>query len=687
VRFPLFRLAMQVDLNDSMVFNIDRNLEVWHRIDARPPQDGADPPPFAEIPATDDIVTYERRLPLIGSHRFTRKGYRIHRVLDLGVGHEHWHEQRCRIYGGEMDSLDGPGLHVGPLTALHGRDVYRLFNGPVEDQGGFIDGTVNYYVLAQFVPEKDLQNRSTPPRNAFAILWLDEQAVLSERWRLVHPDDSGFGGFRDVIPSAVVQYMDKDFRHFRFDRSRFWDPMRDGRISPDSRMAVSRQVIVLSGHDPRSGEAQLYTINSSFGTSDRTWRWRAFPPKTGLASPFDLREDMTLFVRGDAGSTARCWFQRYLPASGRMKPDGADLRLQGPDRPPRGIDIPAPEEHFDHPWQWLPQDVFDYVHAHFSHFGCYETRVNWRWQYYRLELKHDKDARLRGEETPWTERGSTLIIRKASLDWTLVNAAVRGEPAAIAVVGAQRWGEIVAAVTRLVSGELTQDELTDLLVALQGTQLVRQIHDRGLFQPEFVVKLLYREPLGWILVHWDKRDDDLLPFRDMTTTGGAPFDLEVVPGLPPPAAGVPALPLRVVSYHQVVDPPAVESARVILTLEGERARLRVELRPARGGPSIDENIWRIKLGALRRNAAGNLIGAERLLDEIRVNAPVQDTPRPDWCGFEWPVEGGSAAQLERLRECCSEQGRQRFGTSLWLENVVGHVAPPDWVEFDQTRLA
>src|SRR6266508_2023336 len=61
------------------------------------------------------------------------------------------------------------------------------------------------------------------------------------------------------------------------------------------------------------------------------------------------------------------------------------------------------------------------------------------------------------------------------------------------------------AIARWVSGELTRDELADLLVALQNTPLVRHVHHRGLFHPHFVLKLRYRDPLGWILVHWDKR--------------------------------------------------------------------------------------------------------------------------------------------------------------------------------------
>lgn len=687
VRFPLFRRAMEIDLNDSMVVNIDPNLEVWHRIDARPPKDAPDPPdPHGApgVPPTAVIVTYEQRgLHGLAPTRQRRRGYRIVRALDIGVGHEHWHEQRCRIYGGEMDSLDGPGLRF----VLRGRDVYRMFNGPVEDQGGFIDGTVNYYVLAQFLPDRQVDTGAIPPADAFAILWLDEQAVLSERWRLVSPDDSRFGGFRDIIPSAMVQYMDKDFVHFRFDRTKFWDPMRSGHVTRDSRMAISRQVIVLSGSDPASGEPQFFTINFSFGTSDRTWRWRSFPPKAQLNAAFDLREDMTLFVRETDAADSRYWYQRYLPASGRMTPDGHDLLLpEGTTRrPDRVITAPKPASGFRHPWQWLPADLFEFVHARFSHFGCYEDRVNWRWQYYRVDLPDDEVVWRRAEDTPWTEQGGGLSINKASLNWPLVNTLLAGDVTEIVAIGAALWARVLDTVARAAAGTLTSDELAGLLTELEDTRLVRHVHTHGLFHDRFVLKLLYREPLGWILVHWDKRDDDLLPFRDMTISGGTPFDLELAPGLPPTPG--PIASLHVNTYHQVLDPPAVEEARVLLLLDGEGVRrLRIELRPAAIDAPLGENIWRIKLGALRRDASTDvLIGAERLLDEIRVKALAQDVPRPGWHGYEWDVGDWPADRLDRLKECCSEAGRVRFGTSLWFENVVGHVAPPESIEYGTVR--
>ena len=127
---------------------------------------------------------------------------------------------------------------------------------------------------------------------------------------------------------------------------------------------------------------------------------------------------------------------------------------------------------------------------------------------------------------------------------------------------------------------------------------------------------------------------------------------------------------------------------MILLNKGDRpVGIRVELRPAQIAATIDENVWRIKLGALRRPVSGDLAGAERLLDEIRVRAPVQDAPQTDWLGYEWDIRRWPADRLDRLRECCSESGRHRFGTSLWFENIVGHVAAPDCVKFGVREMS
>ena len=703
LRFPLFRYAMQLELNDTMVVHLDRHLKVWHQVDGRPPKDGGDPPEAPGFPPTRWVVKYQSNIPFAPATK--KYGYRIREVLDIGVGHEHWHEQRSSVYGGELDSLDGPGLK----PCLKGRNAYRLFNGPVEDQGGFIDGTVNYYVLAQLA-KGDFSADEKSPADAYGILWLDEQAVLSERWRLLDPDDCKFGSFKDVVPSAVVQYLEKDFddESFLFDRSRFWCPMRAGHVNPKSRMAVSRAVICVTGRDPVTKECEIYSINFSFGTADRTWRWRRLPARGGsVGSPPEslvLREDMTLFFR-DGEQPERYWYQRYLPASARAVPtEGLALPRDIHVRPDRQLPGSKPDRPIAHNWQWLPEDVFEFVHNRTTHFGCYQKHVDWRWQYYRVTVL-EGEAKLAGlsESTPWRETSDQLHIIKDSINWLRLNKILKGEEdtevsadlvaRVIALVSAIPGG-IAGAFSNSVSEMLfgvvsaardvgpIRAVLCQIYDEMRGSPLIVKQHRKSLFHDAFVLGLRQREPFGWIMVQWDKRDDDLLPFRDMTVEGGTPFEIELESGTDDERARVR---LRVESYHLVPDMPQVEQAVVTFIQKGTAGAplLRVELLPCKNGDAFDENVWRVKLGCATRDEHGVLSGLTKLFDEEKHSAVRQSVAPNGWRIYEWELADVSQLALSRLSECCSEVGRQQLGTSLWFEDIVGHVATPDEVEYRQ----
>ena len=699
VRFPLFRHAMGLDLNDTMIVNVDKHMRTWHRIDGRPPMAGGDPPIGDVFPPVDTVVSYRSNMPFGGIT--CKLGYRIKKVLDIGVGHAHWHEQRCSIYGGEMDSLDGRGLP----PCLEGRNAYQLFNGPVDDQGGFIDNTINYYVLAQFA-EGDWRDDEAIPATAFGVLWLDEQAVLSERWRLLDPADCQFGSFKDVIPSAIVQYLDKDFWHpsFRFDRSKFWCPMRAGYVTPRSRMAVSRAVVVVSGRDPATRRWELYSINFGFGTADRTWRWRALPWLAGDARPdrFGLREDMTLYVEEDSHRDGSCyWYQKYLPACVTLTPSGEELEVQGKKEgdaaPLREVSrIAKPAQGFAHPWQCLPKDVFWFVHTHFSHFGSYESRVNWRWQYYTVKvLEGEGVLRSASESERWIESGDQLEIVHDAIDWERLNDILRNGPDAqfgadlmadlIAMAGSVPGGiagAISGEASRMLFGTLGEARDVGAIRAalcaayneLRDESLIRRRHRKGLFLPTFSLSLRFRKPLGWIMVHADKRDDDLLPFRGFEDSGATPLDVRLVS-----SERNASVRLRIEEYHKVIDAPQVSASEVAVVKAADaEPRLRVRIKPC-VEKKLDENVWRIKLGWLTRNAEHELDGFEVLFDEVRADAPTQ-VAAGGWHTYEWSLDG--RADIAKLGRACSESGRRNFGTSLWFEDVVGHVATPDSVSFE-----
>ena len=937
IRFPLFRLMLSVDQIDNMAVNVDRNLGVWHRIDMRAPENGIDPPKgLPHVPKAVDLVTYA----YADGSTITKKGLPIHRVLDLGVGHEHWHEQESAVYGGEMDSLAGPGLP--PILMEH--DVYRFFNGPVHDKGGFIDGTANYYLLAQLVPDDELQRGRRP--NAFGILWMDEQAVFSERWRLLHPDDCQFGDFRNLVPSSLVQYLAKTpwYHTIAFDRRRYFCPFRAMHVGPLSRMAVARQVIVVSGYDPQSGRHLLYTINFSFGTCDRTWRWRRLPPLhtvTGSTGTIDtdpdrvpfvhvgLREDMTLYVVQEHQNERTTWYQRYLPATHEHRPDGKTLQLPSQELVGRGVpalarlvealaepariasvaNAPMPSEGFDHAWQRLPTALWEEIHTRYSHFGCLQDEVNWRGQYYQVDVDPREIPAGTLEDDRLEDASGSLFIRKLCLDWQELNealASVEGvtttvtgwakeierilreldaarralddriarllaeaeaiwdqafdgleqlleQIAASGRAGARQriksavvdlaldalraqdlyklapaearqfardtlrslvnsvldselfdglWSavasvagaaaDVMAEVRNLDAGGnqtnqirdrildrieqavrdhfggssprlrlsfrvslnlgpirfderfdlgrvnvpldalvqavrgaigalgLFEDAVRDLAAAAQDALekaaerlraeaeragllaqadrlvhprelreqivsvidrmvdaglFVRTVHRRSLFHDRFLLKLLHRPPVGYILVHWDKRDDDLLPFNELSPHRSTAIAIRL---RRPDGREFPA---AIRSWRRVLSPPVVTRAevRVKRSASGAPTALSIRITIPLEADALEENVWRVRMGALP--ATGSGFGtAEVFLDVLRHERFEQATGGSEHT-LTWDLSQEASQVRDQIRRYCTEQGRQQHGTSLWFENIVGQVSTPDVLTF------
>src|SRR5262249_4753449 len=149
--------------------------------------------------------------------------------------------------------------------------------------------------------------------------------------------------------------------------------------------------------DPASPTAVLYSINFSYSTMDRSWRWRKLPGQAEYftsdavhtSEPIDshlpnrvypetvrLREDMTIHVKGtqqlpNQPIVVGRWYQRYLPANNQLVPPTADLTSS------------RPTMHYTHAWKFLPELVFQAAER-FSHFGVYDS-VDSRTQYYVVE--------------------------------------------------------------------------------------------------------------------------------------------------------------------------------------------------------------------------------------------------------------------------------------------------------------
>lgn len=196
---------------------------------------------------------------------------------------------------------------------------------------------------------------------------------------------------------AIVKAPFDDPTRYSWNPNTYWRPFRAGTIGPQSRLATARQVLLVTGGDP----PVIYSINFSWSSIDRNWRWRQLPSKA-IVQYYDpatvdgaepdvptnlgmcvfpqtirLREDLTIHLRGAApgagGQVERGrWNQRYLPASLQPTPIPANQPAgQQPDTGPQ-----------QHPWKFPPEEVFKRADR-FSHFGVY-ANVDSRTQFYPL---------------------------------------------------------------------------------------------------------------------------------------------------------------------------------------------------------------------------------------------------------------------------------------------------------------
>jgi hypothetical protein len=633
---------------------------VWQKVDLRPPRRANEPPP--------GYPTYEH-IAYASDDAFEREHVRhsvsFRRVLDLGVGLSHLHEQHDNRFGGELDNLSDKlwnALGVIDLPISDER-AYMFANGPIRDYGGWVDGTCIYYLLVQLRPVDGEDPASL--KDAFAILWADEQTAFTERWRVLALDDNAFNSpFKPmvgVLPMAGAAA--RFYPEAPFEVSRFWSPFAAGHVLESSRMAVTRQIVLVSGRDPATGAAELYSIHFSWPTMDRTWRWRAFPEGADPSS-LQIREDSTIVLRGSRAvgrETVRGRFaQRYLPADGQEQPSVAARAAE-----PAGTGKPATG--YGHPWRFLAEEPFEAMHRQLSHLGVLEP-VHSRVQCYRVALPEGSErSREAIEAAVWEDAGHRLAIEHDRLDWAAAAAILDG-------------GDARMAVSHRAHPSIYNDPLA--------------------------FRLAQRPGLGWILMHFDKRDDKLGAFDGVGTaaTSGVllrsrddPRRTITVSLLGHLRNDVRALHGRTVAEEaDAVSPPQVRSARLAVTTAAgtDVAAVEIVFDLARdpGAPhpyaSFAEwaavNGWRVKLGAMIAPKPGAALAPVLLLDLERAVAFRADSATR----FSVTWKPGPADQRDgQLAGLLSEAGAVRHGTSLWFVGATGLACCADETRFEAAAAA
>jgi hypothetical protein len=629
---------------------------LWQRFDLRPTRGTQDPP--ARYPLYEHVVyaTNNATRP-----ENPRSSVAYTAVLDLGVGLSHLHEQHDNRFGGELDCLLDRAIRLGPLTTPSDEEAYRFANGPIRDFGGWVDGTCIYYMLVQLRPTDPDDPASF--RDAYAVLWADEQAAFTERWRVLQLDDKAFQSPFKPIVGIVTDAPRSFYPGAPFDAGRFWEPFGAGHVGPDSRMVVARQIVIVSGRDPGTEAEELYSIHFSWPTMDRTWRWRRLPAGVSLET-LAIREDTTILVSGShelEGEHVRGrWFQRYLPANGQETPSLADRMGE-----PVGS---KPSTGYSHPWEFVHDVVATLMDREFSHFGVYEP-VRSRIQLYRVSLVERgelSDAEI--EATVWEDTRHSLRIIHDRLDWAAAARALSG-------------GRISDAISRRTHPSIYNDPMS--------------------------VRLGHRPGLDWILSHFDKRDDKLLPFDGVGTAALAHV---VLSDRDNPKR---TITIAIDSHHRnnvrglhgltvdeevdAVSPPQVSRTTVTVTplQHGKVATVTIELDLARGPSAARDyatfeewlgmNIWRVKLGAWIPGGPQGALVPVILLDLLRGAAFTYTETAPTRLTATWtPTADEQRDGL--LAQLLTPRGRAMHGTSVWFIGATGLASSADETRFVVAQL-
>ncbi|MCU7916850.1 MAG: hypothetical protein KZQ95_00645 [Candidatus Thiodiazotropha sp. (ex Epidulcina cf. delphinae)] len=574
---------------------------IWHRLDCRPPKQSGELPEWLDDESGYRYVDYGWDWGWAGKVLDrSERSIRFHKVLGMGVGRLHRHTHYTDCQGGE--------LHV------------LAFNmGPIGDFASFFDGTCNYYILCRIKEGPLDENQQASLRDAYGLLWIDEQTYYSERWRLVHPGDNRWGdASRSMVTFAGLppeKASDPGYEPYRDEKrypadcqlelKRFWCPFRNGFIHSGSRLAVARQTCLVAGRVPvdfqipaqdpgydfEPGEDLLFTLVFSWGSIDRTWRWRKLPPGCvavalseadekalldGALSTADLvseagdvcypqliglRDDMTITLRGAKGFSEQrqegYWVQKYLPADNWEVPfvdEAADAGSRRQQLSLFGTSQLPPKLGYCHDWRFVSLEAFEQV-KRYSHWGCY-GEVDSRSQYYEISITPDSAISAEALETALTH---------GSEDLRWIDFEDR-----LAVY--YPWCNYSALEDILISGIPTEPlfKMLHQPPSFFNHALGFKIARRASWPAPGVDAAEAGGEGVFIATLWDKRDDDLATLQPLPAAG--PIALLADPASTGPLAGK-ILSIRLGARRVIWKAPVVQ--RAVMAVDPNERRIRL----------------------------------------------------------------------------------------------------------------
>ena len=324
-----------------------------------------------------------------------------------------------------------------------------------------------------------------------------------------------------------------------------------------------------------------------------------------------------------------------------------------------------PTAHYEHPWKFMTEAVFKRADQ-FSHFGVYDI-VDSRMQFYFVSPESEGAAAvLAASETGgWIDDQKQLGVLGYGfrLDWMRIPlSAVWTALAALQLM--------IQVIWKYVLGKnLPPSDDRDAPPPVPRLLKVR-VSPPSLFNRDTYLRIV-RRGQQWIAMYWDKRDDDLVPLESKF--------VELHHGEGPELRETGRkVKVKLSTQQKVPQPPGVSLASFRWTPLGPSGQLHavVTFVPSRPQSSFT-NVWRVRMAAL-----DPVRGVVTLID--KTTTPENFSPLADG-SFECAWLPTSTADL---RKYGTHVGAIEFGTSIWFEDVVGHVSVPDqpvkWASSDAT---
>ena len=455
----------------------------------------------------------------------------------------------------------------------------------------------------------------------YALLYQDEQWYVNQRWRLVDPADH-----EGQMGMTVASTLDNP--GYEWNPATYWCPFRNGHINEKSRLAVAAHILLVTGDDPVRKVPLIYSINYGFTVMDRTWRYREYPAPTKYF-------DESIIEAGNA--TVRSDVEVVYPQTIRLRED-MTIHIKGAGNVNGKVVagrwyqryLPADNAHVPSKRQLVAGKMPSIGYTH-------------RWKFL------PESAFTLADSFSHFGVYDTVDSRCQYYDVTPASAA---DAATLDAGGPGPW----------------IDDARQLYISHWKFRYDVQrpgadpIDSPSLFNANTLLRIV-RRGSRWIAMHWDKRDDDLLAFERLPRT----VTLK---------NGTRTVRVAIGPHHQVLQPPMVRNAYMWLEPDGTAVLsfIAVEFESM-----VWDNVWRVRMAALK-------LFKDKGITRTQVVSLVDVTTT----GGEFTPVGfdryerrwiPTAAEMTALRLYCSPEGAAASATSIWFEDLVGHVSVPESIEW------